>query len=240
MSRKKSTGIGGHHSANAKSNEYVTPEYIIKAIGPFDLDPCSPVIKPWPTAKHHYTIHDNGLVKPFFGFVYMNPPYDSDTLDLWVSKMAEHNNGIALLFARTDRNTWHDLIFPKADSIFWLRQRITFYDIHGNKYPHNGGAPNAFIAYGEMASDRLADCGLKGTHDYRNQVSILVMSVDRSWKVVVKTILVKLSEASVDQVYREAETMVPEKVRQNENYKAKIRQMLQLHAKKIKRAVYTL
>lgn len=54
----------------------------IRALGPFDLDPCSPVGRPWDTAAQHHTIHDNGLLKPWSGRVWLNPPYASALL--WI------------------------------------------------------------------------------------------------------------------------------------------------------------
>ena len=39
-------------------DEWLTPPYVIEALGSFDLDPCSPIKRPWPTAKEHYTILD--------------------------------------------------------------------------------------------------------------------------------------------------------------------------------------
>jgi hypothetical protein len=37
-------------------DEWLTPPEIIKSLGEFDLDPCSPINRPWDTAKNHYTI----------------------------------------------------------------------------------------------------------------------------------------------------------------------------------------
>lgn len=35
--------IGSHQSARMKSDTWLTPPDIIKSLGEFDLDPCSPV-----------------------------------------------------------------------------------------------------------------------------------------------------------------------------------------------------
>ena len=35
-------------------DEWLTPPEIIRALGPFDLDPCAPVNRPWDTANDHY------------------------------------------------------------------------------------------------------------------------------------------------------------------------------------------
>lgn len=48
--------------ATEGKNEWLTPPDIIKALGPFDLDPCTPAaqFRPWPTAVNHYSFEDNG------------------------------------------------------------------------------------------------------------------------------------------------------------------------------------
>jgi hypothetical protein len=79
--------------------EWLTPPYIIKALGPFDLDPCAPIKRPWPTARVHYTILDDGLSKHWFGRVWCNPPYGRQTFQ-WLGKLAAHGDGIAYLHAQ--------------------------------------------------------------------------------------------------------------------------------------------
>ena len=56
-------------------DEWLTPPEIVKSLGEFDLDPCSPIERPWDTAKNHFTINDNGLIQNWFGRVWCNPPY---------------------------------------------------------------------------------------------------------------------------------------------------------------------
>ena len=95
-------GIGGHTQPNGgRTNEWLTPPEWIHALGPFDLDPCAPIECPWPTAARHYTMLDNGLMQPWEGFVWCNPPYGRSTAK-WLQRMADHGNGIALTFARTE------------------------------------------------------------------------------------------------------------------------------------------
>lgn len=77
-------GIGSHvdRSAHTSTDEWLTPPAIIDALGPFDLDPASPIERPWPTAARHYTIEDDGLAQPWAGMVWCNPPYGRETLPL--------------------------------------------------------------------------------------------------------------------------------------------------------------
>lgn len=51
-------------------DEWLTPPEIIKALGTFDLDPCSPIHRPWPTATNHYTVENDGFNLPWYGRVW--------------------------------------------------------------------------------------------------------------------------------------------------------------------------
>ena len=132
--------------------DWLTPPYIIKALGEFDLDPCAPINRPWDTAKHHYTKLDNGLAKPWFGRVWCNPPYGRKTFD---------GNRIALIFARTETKGFHSEIWGKADGIFFFKGRLRFYTVGGEQ----GGAANApscLVAYGAGNAERLCKADLPG------------------------------------------------------------------------------
>ena len=48
------------HKINYK-NEWLTPIEIINALGEFDLDPCSPIVRKWDTAKKHIDQIEDGL-----------------------------------------------------------------------------------------------------------------------------------------------------------------------------------
>jgi len=69
-------------------DEWLTPPQIIKTVGPFDLDPCAPINRPWEMAANHYTVIDNGLNMPWAGRVWCNPPYGTQT-GLWLAKRAD-------------------------------------------------------------------------------------------------------------------------------------------------------
>lgn len=141
--------------------EYLTPPYILQSLGEFDLDPCSPIVRPWPTAKKHFTIKEDGLSKSWNGRVWLNPPYGRYTGD-WISKLLEHGNGIALIFSRTDVDFFHSYIFNKANGIFFIKGRITFCNIKGKRYPHNSGAPSCLVAYGLSNAEVLRNISLPG------------------------------------------------------------------------------
>ena len=145
---------------NEKS-EWLTPPYIIKALGEFDLDPCSPIKRPWDTASKHFTIEDDGLSKQWKGRVWCNPPYGNQ-LNKWLQKMASHNNGIALVSARTDTDNFTKYIWLQASGILFLRRRVAFYHVNGSKGAYTSGAPSCLVAYGEANLQSLLECGING------------------------------------------------------------------------------
>ena len=116
-----------HESTHNESKEWYTPREIFKALAiDFDLDPCSPGqdIVRWIPAQIHYTIREDGLTSKWFGNVFMNPPYGSDTPH-WMRRLSEHGNGIALVFARPDTR-WFQKYAPLSDAICFISGRIAF------------------------------------------------------------------------------------------------------------------
>ncbi len=157
------SGMGSHQSAKAIKDEWLTPPEIIKALGCFDLDPCAPVSRPWDTAKHHFTIEDDGLSKEWFGRVWLNPPYGKQT-GIWLDRLVNHGNGIALIFARTETRMFFDYVWSKADEILFLKGRLFFHHSNGQKAKFSGGAPSCLIAYGGGNVRSLRTSGLEGKY----------------------------------------------------------------------------
>lgn len=83
------------------TDEWYTPRTIVEAFGEFDLDPCAPSHNFY-TARRCFTKADDGLSKEWHGRVWLNPPYSRPLICRFVEKMADHNNGIAVLFDRMD------------------------------------------------------------------------------------------------------------------------------------------
>ncbi len=147
-------------------SDWLTPPELIQALGTFDLDPCSPIVRRWDTARKHLTILDDGLATEWEGRVWLNPPYGRQTFR-WLEKMRLHNNGIALTFARTDTKTFHDYIFPFATSMLFIRSRINFYNLSGSK-TDRGNAPSLLIAYGAKNDEILRNSNIDGRYIFLN------------------------------------------------------------------------
>ena len=65
-----------HEPCIGATDDWYTPRDIFDALGlTFDLDPCSPGPAHWVPARKIYTKEDDGLVQPWSGTVFMNPPF---------------------------------------------------------------------------------------------------------------------------------------------------------------------
>lgn len=151
-------GLSSHQSARSKTDEWLTPPDIIEKLGEFDLDPCSPVNRPWDTAKRHYTINDNGLNQPWEGRVWLNPPFGNQAIH-WMRRMAKHGNGIALIPARTETAMFFETVWSEAHAVLFMKGRPHFYYVTGERAPFNSGAPICLVAYG---ADNALVLGLSG------------------------------------------------------------------------------
>jgi hypothetical protein len=133
---------------------WLTPPHILRALGPFDLDPCAALQQPWRTAHRQFTILENGLNQEWSGRVWCNPPYGQKT-GQWLAKLADHGDGIALIFARTETAMFFDHVWNRASALLFIEGRLHFHHIDGTKAKANAGAPSVLIAYGESCAQRL-------------------------------------------------------------------------------------
>lgn len=152
-------GLSAHQSAHAKSIEWLTPPDILARLGPFDLDPCSPIWRPWDTAARHFTILDDGLHKPWTGRVWCNPPFGQQAVD-WLRRMRDHGNGVALIPARTETAMFYETVWGGADSVLFMKGRPHFHYTTGVRSKKDSGAPICLVAYGEANTAALLRSGL--------------------------------------------------------------------------------
>lgn len=158
----KKHGIGSHTRPNrGVTNDWITPRYIIDALGAFDTDPCQSMTQPWPCARRGYTIIDDGLRQKWLGRCYVNPPYGNEAWP-FMERLAEHGDGIGLLFGRTETKMFGSHIWREADAVLFLYGRLTFYRPDGSKGAGNSGGPSVLIAYGESNVEALRRSGLPG------------------------------------------------------------------------------
>lgn len=157
-----SRGIGGHTTPNrGKTDTWITPPWIIDALGPFDLDPCQATPQPLPCATYAFGLADDGLRRQWHGRVWMNPPYSE--IGSWMAKLATHGTGTALVFARTETRWFRDYVWSRAAAVMFLHGRLRFLRPTGEPAKGNSGGPSCLVAYGTYDADRLATSGVAGT-----------------------------------------------------------------------------
>lgn len=147
---------------DASTDEWYTPRWIIDLLGPFDTDPCSPVVPPYEIAPISYNEEQNGLTHDWQGVVWMNPPYSRKPLRQFCEKMARHGNGLALLMNRQDNLLWQEVIFPSARSMLFMRHRVKFLRPDGTT-----GSPfygSCLVAWGDECDRRLRQSGIEGKY----------------------------------------------------------------------------
>jgi len=98
------------------SDECYTPASLFDMLDiRFDLDPasCPRELSAVP-ADRIYTVEDDGLAQPWFGRVWLNPPYSNPTP--WVGRFLEHGHGIALLPVSAGAS-WLSRLWMGADGL---------------------------------------------------------------------------------------------------------------------------
>ena len=140
----------------AKSTDWETPPELFDKlwdeVGGFDLDPCCSPEQYSATrvlykrgkvyiSPDHYCVESlkqepiedilvDGLAQPWFGKVFMNPPYGKGEGD-WIARAYNETQSgntdlvVGLLPVRTDTIRWHKYIHNKAE-IRFLKGRLTF------------------------------------------------------------------------------------------------------------------
>jgi hypothetical protein len=110
--------------------EWLSPPVILTRVvqlfTTIDLDPASNShTTPHVPARTHYTKEDDGLMQPWFGRVYLNPPYSGET-PVWVDRLCYHwhrrhiREALALLPVRTDAQ-WFSRLRPFPRCFIWGR-----------------------------------------------------------------------------------------------------------------------
>lgn len=146
-----------------ENDEWYTPVELIRSLGEFDLDPASSheAFELNQSAKTIYTAKENGLIQPWHGRIWLNPPYSNPLQQNFLVKMAEHNRGTALVFSKIETKWFHDIVFRHATAIKFLYNRIRFIRRDGTvgTQPRNG---SMLVAYGVEDAKMLSVNKLKG------------------------------------------------------------------------------
>jgi DNA N-6-adenine-methyltransferase (Dam) len=156
------SGFTHERRTPTSSDEWYTPPEVFDALGlTFDLDPAAPPGGvPWVPASRHFTKHDDGLAQAWNGRVWLNPPYGRAT-DRWLTKLAAHGDGLALVFARTD-TAWFQRIAAEATALCFIGGRLRFHRPDGTP-GDTAPSPSLLVAFGLPCALGLAESGLGRT-----------------------------------------------------------------------------
>lgn len=131
-----------------------TPQYIIDALGSFDLDPCAGEHTKIGNVNWWDGRGENGLERKWFGFVYCNPPFSQK--DIWIEKMIKHDNGILILPERGSA-PWFGPLAMVHRSHFVMGKKINF---EGGPSSNNIGS--VLFPFGSEAIKRIENSNLPG------------------------------------------------------------------------------
>lgn len=152
-----------HEPSAGESDEWYTPPEIFAALKlTFDLDPCSPFADlrdHWVPARRSFTKADNGLMQPWAGRVFMNPPFGARNAHVpWLRKFIVHGDGIGIVRAYTS-SAWFQEWVPRAHAALFPRGKTKFVRPDGTigKAPGHGVV---LLAMGQVCVTALRNSGL--------------------------------------------------------------------------------
>jgi hypothetical protein len=153
--------LGSHQTAVGRSQSYITPRWLLDRLGEFDLDPAAANPRPWDCAARNITEDEDGLSQRWHGRVFLNPPFDRRGVGRWISRLADHGRGTALLHVRSETD-WFLPIWRSASGILFLARRIHFHLPDGTRCPANSGAPPVIVSFGARDLEALRSSGIAG------------------------------------------------------------------------------
>jgi len=125
----------------------------------FTLDACASSYNY--KVANYFDVETNALIQDWGGQnVWLNPPYTRKLQTPFISKAIEESEKGATVFclipSRTDTKLFHDLIFPNASGIYFVRGRLNFENVC-REGPKNGTAtfPSMLVIFGDTFRTRV-------------------------------------------------------------------------------------
>ena len=154
-----------------RNDRWLTPPSVVEALGMFDLDPCGAPGHELAARTYLQEDGDDGLADPWFGRVWLNPPYGR-TMRVWVERLVEHGVGTALIPVAAGTKLWQEVVFKEASAIHFYRHRIKFLRRDGMHDDMVSPQASAIVAFGSGDADALIGSDLPGVVlDLRSAVS---------------------------------------------------------------------
>lgn len=137
-----------------KNDNLITPEWVIKPLGVFDLDPCAGIDTWHAIWNTRMKTDGGGLTQDWSGLVWCNPPFSQK--ELWIEKFIKHGNGILLLPERGSA-PWFGPLAKACGCYFVMGKKINFI---GGSSSNNVGS--VLFPMGKIAIERIKNSGLPG------------------------------------------------------------------------------
>lgn len=213
-----------------KNDEWLTPPWLVEALGVFQLDPCAVKDGPWLLADKNFTIEDDGLEQDWEKLrAWMNPPFNRWRAKHWAKKMSDNNNGISLQIGKTEVQWFHEFYADVAVSMLLMDKRFAFLDRDGNepvdkdgkKIGNCGGSP-ILVAFGSDNADALEDSKL-GKHVPLNMPEFFGVNFDGTWLDIVRIATTGLTTVTFSDIYKYIQARWPNKCARNPFWKEQIR-----------------
>jgi hypothetical protein len=103
------------------------------------------------------------MQEPWVGRIWLNPPYGTSTRR-WIERLAKHNRGTLLIFARVETDYWKRWIWPYAQLVCFIYGRLKFYFPDGSRACGDAGGPSALVAFGAEDARILEKSEIDGAY----------------------------------------------------------------------------
>lgn len=138
---------------------YTPPQYIEAArdvLDGIDCDPASSAVAQLTVrATRYYTADDDGLARPWYGTVWLNPPYSAKLIAAFTDRLAAHEAPWVCLTNNGTDTAWGQKLLRRAEAVCFPDHRIRFHNadgqpqgpaMQGQMFTYYGGAPGKFAA----------------------------------------------------------------------------------------------